>query len=302
MSSYNAPTPAPKPTDSYKPDPAKPLDGPLARLIDAASADGRGFALEVTRDIAAGPGKDAPVASHVFTVRQELPPHDEWEPPAPYRNHLVYDVPSLVALGRKYSSADAGLVMVDDAGVTLVIDETPERGRRELIKLVWKNSPQYERWSAVVNRSEIDHKGLLRLLLRNQDDLDDATLVDQLRSVKASATVKMNSDLRDMGNSVGVIFESSGSDDMLKFPKVFRVCIPILDDDTEAIDVDIKLETKLPEQQGQGVRFVLTSDQFDEVRRDAIKSRLQNLRDELDGWTVVRGTHKETDRELPGED
>lgn len=271
--------------------PDKPIDGVLGTLIADARARNRGFALSVAQDVS-DQGKDI-----TFTVEQTLPPADEWEPPAPYRQHIVNDVDSLVAMAKKYSSAADGLILVNDAGVTLILNECPYKGKRERVTLDWEFSKAWQEWSTFVNGEPQQHKPLFKFLTRRQADLAEPEVLQAMRSIKATATVKLDSNLRDLGESVGVIFETTAGDDLVKFPKDFEVCLSVFEDGDRAT-IRLNVEIGMPQEPRAPVTFMLLSEQWDRVKREAIKGELAKLRAALPDWTIVRGEHDELQRQI----
>jgi hypothetical protein len=296
MSTYdnrNPSQPQPTPPGAAGVDPQRPIDTALANLIQATRVQNRGFALTLAGELDASGHK-----KHTFTVDPVLPPADEWEAPAPYRNHTVNDVDSLIAMARKYSNAERGLVLVNDDGVTLVLDEIKDRGRRETVTLEWELSKAWEEWAKIVNGEAVQHKPLFKFLTRRQSELIDPEILQAMRSVKATATIKADSQIRDAGESVGVVFETQAGDDLIKFPKAFDVAVPVFEGGEYSRNIEIKVEIVMPSEPRQPVTFLLLSDDWDAVKRDRIAQELSRLRTELEGWTVVRGCHGETARQL----
>lgn len=274
-------------------DPQRPVDTALANLIQATRVQNRGFALTIAGELDADGHK-----KHTFTVDPVLPPADEWEAPAPYRNHTVSDVDSLIAMARKYSNAEQGLVLVNDDGVTLVLDETKERGRRELVMLEWELSKAWQEWSKLINSEAVQHKPLFKFLTRRQGELEEPEILQAMRSVKATATIKADSQIRDAGESIGVVFETTAGDDLVKFPKSFNVAVEVFEGGETSHGIEIKVEIVMPSEPRQPVTFLLLSEEWDRVKRNRIAGELDRLRTELEGWTVVRGTHDQIPRNL----
>lgn len=295
MSGYDNRNPASQTTPGTTAvDPQRPIDTALATLIQATRNQNRGFALTVAGDLDADGHK-----RHTFTVDPVLPPADEWEAPTPYRHHAVSDVDSLIAMARKYSNKDRGLVLVNDNCVTLVLDELAVRGKRERVTLQWDYSREWREWSQVINAKDaIQHKPLFKFLTRRQSNMQQPELLAAMRSVKATATIKADSNLRETGETVGIIFETQAGDDLIKFPKSFDICVPVFEGQDPCDPISVGVEIVMPSEPRQPVMFLLISDEWETTKRSYITSELDRLRAELDGWTVVRGSHGEIAREL----
>lgn len=271
--------------------PDRPIDAVIATLVQDARARNRGFALGVAQDV------DEQGKNITFTLEQTLPPADEWEPPAESRRHTVYDVPSLIAMARKYSRPERGLILVDDDGVELVLDELRERGQRETVSLEWEFSRAWRKWDELVNKEPVAHKPLFKFLMGRQGDLADPDILQAMRSVKATATVKSDSTIREIGESVGVVFETAAGEDLVKFPKAFDFYVSVFEDG-ESQTVPVGVEIVMPQEPRAPVTFLLLAERWDPIRREAIKAELDNLRKALPDWTIVRGTHHTEARKL----
>lgn len=275
-----------------------PIDGVLAALIHERAENQDGFALSVARKLT--DGKEAVT----FSVQSPVPVHDEWEAPVAYRAHAVEDVESLSKLAKKYSDGTKGLVLYTDEGATLILDEMIAKGQRELIRLTFAYSPEWIAWSKVLG-AKLDHRDLLTHAILQQHTLTDASLLASLRCVKATFNAKLDSDLRETREEVGIVFTAAAGDELVKFPKAIEISLPVLDIDvaelcTAAKTARVRLEFKLPTEPKMPVTFQLLCPEWNALRRTRINAEITKLKAFLgDGWTVVRGSHKQLARDLP---
>lgn len=272
---------------------ARPLDLIISEQMRRLDHKGRGFVFSAVQD--AGEGKPVSVA-----VQETLPPEDLYEPPTNWRKHELHDTDSLIAFAKKYGTAEDSLIVVDDDVVTLSLDELKERGDRELITLPFPRSDDFDAWNDLLERSNVNHKTLLDTVIRHAHNLTDLKVLDALRTVRGSATVKFDSDLRESAESVGAMFTTTKGDELLQFPKAFAIKVPILDTDDDAEDlwhtVSIRLHVVMPTQPGEGIRFLLVCPGWKSAQRARIGIELDKLRENLPDWTIVRGTHQQAAR------
>lgn len=275
----------------------RPLDGALAKLVDQARGRGRGFALDVLTDLDESGRKAV-----TYRVEQVLPPADEWEPPAPYRAHGLENIASVVTFARRYGGAERSVVFYDDSRVEVVLDETPSRGIRERAVMPWRFSPDLRDWQQALGQKAIDHRTLMDFLMRHQQNLVEATILDRMREVRATMHVKVDSDLRLEGETAGVVFESQAGASLIHFPRRIEVMLPALDDDIVEdamwIRTTVHVEVMLPREPKQPVSFALFAPTLlAEVRR-RIDVEIAQMHGELEGWTILRGRHGEVSRSL----
>lgn len=273
--------------------PATPIGlNPIDRLVDSLSAQHKeGFVL--------GLAKDATNEKQVLvTVRKDVPPPDEWEPPTAYRNHTIADTESLAIYAKKYGSPESSLVVVGDEDIVLVLDEEKEVGSRERATLTFPFSDEWRGWSNVVDRPT-EQREIVRAALNLDYTLEDSKLLAAARKAGVTAMIKRDSDLRDDGETMGVVFSTAGNDSIVSFPKKFRVSCPVLEDDADKQSFEVRVEILFPSNPNEQLRFMLTSHERRELLRRRLKAEADRLRTLLgDGWIVVRGAHAEMDRKI----
>ena len=273
-----------------------PIDLVVGRGIEEARRVNRGFALSLAAEAFDGTQK-----SVTFGVQQVLPPADEWEKPVDFRAHEVEDVESLVAIAQKYSDNVRGLVLYTDEGAQLVLDETRDRGAREIVSLQFVKSPELMAWERLLE-SALEHRHLLQHLIVNQHTLDEAAIIDRMRVIRPSWTAKHDSDLRIEENVFGVVFKVNAGDELVKFPRTIPVNLPILEKDLGDSSLwareTVKLEVNLPTKPDQAVSFTLYAPTLGIAVRKRIDEELAKVRAALPDWTIVRGRHREKPRPI----
>lgn len=274
-----------------------PVDATIASLIDEARGRDRGFAMGVERRLDEEGRREI-----VYRVEQSLPPADTWEPPAPYRSHRLDDIGSCVRFARRYGSQDRTLVMYDDAGVVVVLDELVEVGRREKAVMPWRYSQELRDWQGILGGRPVEHRPLMDFLLLRQANLDEPTILDRMRTVRAAMRVKVDSDLRLDQETAGVVFESQAGPEIVAFPRRFTIAVPVLEDELIQEDAwvrtDVCVEVVLPRKADDTIRFILIAPKLRAQIRAHLGFRIGALEGALEGWCVLAGTHMETEREI----
>lgn len=280
-------------------DPQRPIDSLLAQAIGEHAQADRGFALSVAQSLGDG------AKAVVFEVQPKLPPVDMYEPPTNWRAHEIDDVASLVTFARKYGTQDRSLVLYDNSGAQLSIDEEAKTGSREIVRMAFRYSQDRQRLLELVRPQGWQHRDLLRYLLANQHLLREPSIIDSMRKVSVRATVKQDSDLRIEGEDTGVVFSTAAGDELIKFPRVLNLQVPVLEEDVpdaacgrigKVFDIEARVEITLPQKADQPIVFGIFAASIAGVQLARVDEALAVLRAELDGWTVVRGRHRELER------
>jgi hypothetical protein len=113
-------------SEEYEVSSDRPIDDVVAGLIDGIRDKKRGFVLGIAQE------SEGEVS---IEVKESLPPHDEWKPPANLRKHTIEDTESFIAYARRYGNLTASLVLYCDSKAVIVIDEHVDRGDREIIAM-----------------------------------------------------------------------------------------------------------------------------------------------------------------------
>lgn len=270
--------------------PEQPVDDVVANLIQTVARKGRGFVLDLASE-----GDNV-----IVEVKESLRPHDEWQAPADYPAHRLQTTESLIAYAQKYGRTDKSLLFFSEAGCSLVVDESVEKGGRAVVTLSLPTSRDWQDWAGMLSKS-LDHKSLLQFLLGHESNLTDPAILQSMASVKATSTVNYESDIRDEGKSVGVFFKTNAGDELKKFPKDFVIHLPVLEADegqTGDVMARIRLEITLPDAPQEKVKFTLYCSEWRSIHKARIEAEGEKLREALDGWTVLHGTYNTAKHEL----
>jgi hypothetical protein len=262
---------------------------PIDALVNKVASAGKGFVLQLAQEQLRDDAKSLRIE-----VIQPPPAVAEYRPPAAVRRHTVHNTESLIAMARKYGTADDSLILVNDDTAVLVLEEELERGDREMVLMAYRKSESWQIWESLLNKPT-DHKTLLQAAIRASDTLDEPTILESMRTVRASAKVAFDSDLRDQGTSVGVVFTTTKGDELLKFPKQFTITAPVLELDADDASLyaraTIRIEVMMPETPNDGLRFLLTCPEWRNRVRDRVDREVKIIREALPGFTVVMGSH-----------
>ncbi len=268
-----------------------PIDDLAAALMQTIARRGRGFVLDVAAD---GAGRKVEVV-------ESLRPVDEYEAPAAYRGHDIDDTDSFIAFCQRYGDKDKSLVFVGDDRCVLVLDEQKPVGIREMIELENAVSADWKNWSESLGKP-MSHKAMGALLRLQEHNLVGGDLLAAIGSVKSTATVIHDSDLRDMGATVGVSMSVAAGAEMVRFPKAFSLIVPVLSQDeldgAAWATADIKVEVIVPEEPGKPLTFALHCSTWGQIHRRRLNAEAVRLREALQGWTVVRGSPSYVPRAL----
>jgi len=267
------------------------LDNAVMMLTAPLVQQKKGFVLGLAEDMKEGGAKSLEV-----TVRPALQPADTFEAPPSWRHHTVQDADSLVAMAQRYGKEDESLVLYDDEGVQLVLNEQPAKGAREFVRLEWQKHDDLQAWEGLLNKT-ITHKDLIKALVPLAHTMVDTSILVALRTLRATHTIEVESDLREDDKSVGVCFKTAAGPELRKFPRTWKVSTPILDADEELKTFEVRLEVVLPDRGDQPIAFILTSPDMRPLIRGRIDTEIEEVRTELGGkWLIARGRHGERAR------
>lgn len=196
---------------------------------------------------------------------KKLPEIDERLGMSPLPHHS-FDTPvSLANYAKRYATGNT-LAFVHDDRVVVVMDETRDRGDKVLLSCQRVNSGFHDAWRTILGAAH-DPKKLRTLLLPLRRTLMDVEIIGALNQIQYSETLDIDKKVDDDGVTIGVSFKGTTGFKMREFPKRFRIAVPILHEDV--IDpglwetVEISVEIKYPERQGEGLAFMLLGDTFE---------------------------------------
>lgn len=250
-------------------------------------------------------------------VRESLPPIDEYIRPTPHRKHILHDTDAFIAFAKRYGDAKRSLVLYDQNVVTLTIDElmTEEkqgqtadaslideaRGDREVITMPFVKSEDWTRWSEIIGEYK-GHKELVKFLINNNHNLESPELLHSMRVFRANTVVNQDSDVTEDNRTISFLVKTNAEESMAKFPKAIKLKIPILaadvaDSDSWAV-IELRIEVELPDHPGKPVLFCLSCSQWDQHFINRIDHEGDVIREALKDWTVLHGTHQQTERRI----
>lgn len=237
----------------------------------------------------------AKCSSATIEVRESLPPVDEHIPLSRKRKHNIGDTDSFIRYALKYGDADKSLVMYNDDAVYLVIDESIERGDREIVKMDLDPSSEWRAWSKMIG-SPLKHSEFHKFLTKWSISLMDPQILNSTRTVRANVQVKHDSDLQEDNNTIGMLVTSKAGEEIKKFPKKISIKLPVLDQDVEYLEnwvsLQLSLDIQLPDSPTGQVLFTLECNDTHVPFRNRVRQECKKISDALIGWTVVRGDHK----------
>jgi len=248
---------------------------------------------------------DALAESLAFTsieVRDALPPIDEYQRPADVRKHGLGDTESFIAYAQRYGTPDRSLIFYNEQHATLTLDEQVDRGDREVVTLDFRESEDWRDWSEVLGRPK-GHRELLNFLVNHEHTLDDAAIIEPLRTLRMKSTVNIDSDVQDTGDTIGIVFNTNGNEELKKFRRVIPLRLPVLEQDVDDADryesVELRMEVTLPQRSEEAPKFTLNCSVWRTVKVRRVRAEGQVIREALgDGWTVVHGQHDVTKRRI----
>ena len=270
-----------------------PIDAAVDRLIDWATQRDRGFTLNLAKD-----GAD----KTVIEVVESLAPLDEYEGPADWRAHGIADAASFVAYAQRYGKPDKSLVFVTDEMITLTIDEEIEKGEREVIVMARRMSVDWSDWSKI-QREPLTHRDLLRFLITHEHNLANGDILDQLRLLRMTSTVRHDSEIDHGRETVGVLINTGGGEEMAKFDRVLSIRLPVLEQDVtdegDWLYAEVKIDIELPKAAEGPPLFILTCSLWRTVWVQRLEREGKAIAEKLgDGWLVVHGKHNTERRRL----
>lgn len=282
--------------DEDKLNPANPIDGVVANLAETIHRKGRGFTLGV---VPSG-------ATTSIEVKESLPPHDEWEPPTPYRGHAINDTESFIDYAKRYGDPKTSLVFVAQEQCTIVIDEQPTRGERETITMRLLPSDDWTAWSGTFGKA-MNHRDLYMFLVAHEQNLSDATIVSRLSKMSSRAEVDHNSDLQQFGaGEVGFKFKTTAGEEMAQFPTKFGINLPVLDQDVgdgtlPPQKIEVRLQIEMPLSAGKPPMFTLIAPEWKQAMTRRVKQEIDRIKSGLEGFAVIHGKYSTNARKLPAQ-
>lgn len=253
------------------------------------------------------------VSKTSIEVRQTLPPHDEYQRPAPGRAHTIINTDSFVRFCKRYGTPEASLVMIDLSHARLVIDEHVGRGDRETACLPFTIADDWRDWSHIIGKG-LHHRDLLRFLQAHDHNVKRPDLIKQMGRMRANTVVEVDSLVSDEGDNLSIIVKNANSgEDKATFVKTLPIWLPVLDqdatDEERWTSAELRLDLQPPAKPGEQPTFTLFCPFWRQLQRQRIEREMLAIHNGLNDqditadpsvktWTVILGTHQTFERRL----
>ena len=239
-------------------------------------------------------------------VKESLPPHDEWEAPASYRDHTLLTAQALAAYARRYGSPQRSLLLIGREQARLVIDETLDRGQREFADYFFIQSEDWHCWSRAMNQP-LAHADLVKLLLTHEHNLADAArLIGGLAEVRFNTSLVQSSSVQRTRGGYQLIVNTGADEQSGEIPKSIDIRLPVLE--VDVLDADawkaatIQIDVNLSDDPRTLPTFVLRCPTWSSILMARIDQEGELIKGLLgDEWAgaVMLGEGDYRDRTLP---
>lgn len=270
-----------------------PIDPVVTHLVQAARGADKGFVLGLVE-------KGGKVD---ITFEEKLAPRDLYLAPSDYRAHTIEQTASFIQYAQKYGTPERSLVFVSTEGAVLVVDESKESGSREVVTLTLPRSDDFKEWGAIFGKPTA-HKELLKFLMEHEDNLMEPQILAVMQTVRVNSQVNYESEIKDDGKTLGIVFKAAAGEELKKFPKEFNIVVPILAaDEGDAASwaefrARVRLSVELPDRPDGKPLFTLFCPEWKTLHRRRITAEATEIREELDGWLVAEGRFNTRPHEL----
>jgi len=236
--------------------------------------------------------------------RESLPVHDEWEPPADERHHLVSATDSLISFLKRYGDARQTVVFVGAEKITCVLDDSVMRGARETVTMPFAMSSDWRAWTDLMEKPPVVHGELQKFLVRQEHTLESPAILLATSNISHTASVDHNSDYSSDGEGYGIVFKTVKGEKLQKFPKTWSIRLAALEQDLldgNKVEANIRLEVHMPTEAAKPVRFSLACPEWQEIWRRRVAQESNLIREELPEFLVIHGEPKYEPRALGSE-
>lgn len=299
------------------------LDAIVNKLIDNAHEGSRGFVLDLaakpsqekihllrgwieglegaegvddeTHEVMQALLRDLEVELHTsIAVKQELPPADEFVGLADRRQHVLAETAAMLQYAQRYGTAEKSLLLYNMKEATLILDETMERGQRELITLPFTRGDAFLAFREAT-RQTWAHKQLLKFLEQLAMYLYDPTVLIKMREFRLHQEVLHDSAIEETEKSIGIMVKTrAGDQTKASFPKSFKIHVPVLAqdelDEELWVTIEINLLVNMPDKPGEPATFSLFSPTMKALEQKRVQQEAGVLIDGLAGFAVLFGT------------
>lgn len=242
-----------------------------------------------------------------INIKVDAPTPLEHDYKADYRTHGFLNTESMIDFLKKYGTKEESVVFVNDTEIQGVLADKIDRGMRETIKRPFRFSNEFMEWQKLLpgGVGRIDHVAFLELLYKYEDYLPDPKILTDLAAIGWKIEVCGEAIAPSpQSKEVTIKVKVNGDERMQKIAKKFTLTIPVLLEDSvrnERMSFDIKLMPIVPEHAGQKPSYQLNCVQIVTNLAERLEREAAMVKDELDGWMVVRGSQGYAKRERVAE-
>lgn len=258
----------------------------LQVIINEAIAAINGTSIEVTRT-------------------RVLDPIDDYQQPSLLRSHQLISTKATIDYVRLYGDKEKSLIMFNESGIRVILDETVTAGDRECVGMIFTTSPDYTEWNALFSTGKsVPHRNLIKFLVAHAHNLERPDILVAARRITAKTYIDAESDVRDDGDSVGVNIKTQAGEEFAKFPREVVINLPVLRQDVINADtwcrVTLTLTIDLPEDGRGPIGFTLICPEWSALLQRRTTQEGEAVAEALEGYKVLNGVTNYTQRELYG--
>ncbi len=205
------------------------------------------------------------------------------------RNHVVGDLPSLVAYLKRHGKAKETTVFAGDAFVAVLRDNTDPNDASGRVTFRPQLTEEVRFWQALANRGLMPHVDFREAIEVRGADVVGEEFVAAVQQFQARSEVKYDADLDDDSRKVAfVVLQKAGGRGTARLPRSIEVEIPVhLGREDVTYTFEFRLRWEMCE---NGPVLGVTAVGWDKVMQVAGDKLIEDCAADLgSGWLVVRG-------------
>lgn len=203
------------------------------------------------------------------------------------RSYIMNDSASFIDAVKKYGDKSAGIVFYDKSAITMFFSED---SRKESIRLPLALSLEFRSFLGGKEKT-FDQKGFLKTLETFPECVENvAVLIPMIEKVQLSTSIEFESNA-DPNNVTFIYQEKSGGNQTGRLPKKLTLTLPYFEGSENTVEIDADLEVTMPKEEGSKPLFKLVNIKHERTEREAIKSEINSLSENLYGWLFVNGKY-----------
>lgn len=202
------------------------------------------------------------------------------------RARTFTSIDDLAAYLQRWGTQGNTAVYCNKDSIIAILDET---NSLQTAKFAVRWSTAFDQWKQALAQT-FNQAAFKEFIERRQVDIvDGISLLNVVENLKLTTTIE-HSGQYDNDHNYSVIFkESTGGESAVKIPKHFTVLIPLSDGD-QAYSLQVELKLRKPKNADEKFTFSLKCWELEDVLRDAMNNRIEQLKDLLDGWQIYAGS------------